>query len=47
MTFSTVFQSYQDNGWVIMKDYVQCNGSSFMVERLTPGARLEPELLDQ
>ena len=24
-SFSTVFQSYQDNGWMIIKGYVQWN----------------------
>ena len=35
-SFSTVFQSYQDNGWMIMK------GTPFMVEQISPRAELEP-----
>ena len=35
--FSTVFQSYQDNGQMIMKDCVQWN--PFKVEKISPRAR--------
>ena len=36
---SIVFQSYQDNGRMIMKGCV--NGTPFMVEKISPRARIE------
>ena len=44
-SFSTVFQSYQDDGRIIMKGCVQCN--PFTVEKISPRARIEPGPLDQ
>ena len=37
---STVFQSYQDDGWMIMNSSVQWN--RFRVERFPPEAEIEP-----
>ena len=39
-SFSTVFQSYQDNGQMIMK--AVCNGTPFMIEKISPQVGLEP-----
>ena len=36
-SFSTVFQSYQDDGWLLMKDCV-CDGILFTVEKISPHA---------
>ena len=38
-SFSTVFQSYQDDGRMIMKDCVQWN--PFTVEKISPRAGIE------
>ena len=38
-SFSTVFQSYQDDGRLIMKGL--CNGSPFTVEKISPPAGIE------
>ena len=38
-SFSTVFQSYQDDRWMIMND--SCNGTLFTVEKISPRAGLE------
>ena len=38
-SFSTVFQSYQDDAWMIMK--AVCNGTLFMVEKISPQWRIE------
>ena len=38
-SFSTVFQSYQDDGWVIMKGCVQW--TPFMAGKISPQAGLE------
>ena len=35
-SFSTVFQSYQDDGQMIMKDCVPWNSFFFMVEKILP-----------
>ena len=39
-SFSTVFQSYQDNGYMIMK--AVCNVTLFTVEKISPRVGLEP-----
>ena len=39
MSFSTVFQSYQDEEWMIMKG--TCNRTPFTVEKISPRAVLE------
>ena len=39
-SFSTVFQSYEDDGQMIMKGL--CNGSPFTAERSSPQMGLEP-----
>ena len=39
-SFSTVFQSYQDDGWVIMKGCEKCD--PFTSEQILPQAGLEP-----
>ena len=40
--FSTVFQSYQDDGRVIMKGSAQvCNGIPFTVEKISSRTELE------
>ena len=39
-SFSTVFQSYQDDGRMIMNRWMQWN--PFTVERILPQERLEP-----
>ena len=39
MSFSTVFQSYQDEEWMIMKGV--CNRTPFPVEKISPRAGLE------
>ena len=39
-SFSTVFQSYQDDERLIMKQAV-CNGTTLRVENISPRARLE------
>ena len=39
MSFSTVFQSYQDAGRLIMK--AVCNGAPFTVENISPRAGIE------
>ena len=44
-SFSTVFQSYQDDGKLIMKGCVQ--GTPFTVEKISPRARIELGPLDQ
>ena len=46
-SFSTVFQSYQDDGWMIMKLKAVCNGTPFTVEQISPQAGIELSLLDQ
>ena len=38
-SFLTVFQSYQDNVWMIMKGL--CNGTSFTVEKILSPVRLD------
>ena len=38
MSFSTVFQSYQEDGWMIMKGCVQWN--AFYVEKISSHAGL-------
>ena len=38
---STVFQAYQDDGWMIMKGL--CNETPFTLEMISPRAGLEPE----
>ena len=43
--FSTVFQSYQDDGQMIMKGCVQWN--PFTVEKISPRVRIELGPLDQ
>ena len=45
MSITTVFQSYQDSGWIIMKGL--CYGTPFMVEKMLPQVGLEPGLPDQ
>ena len=44
-SFSTVFQSYQDDVRMIMK--AVCNGTPFMVENISPRVRIELCPLDQ
>ena len=44
-SLSTVFQAYQDNGGLIMKDYVQ--EASFTAEKISPPAGIELDPLDQ
>ena len=44
-SFLTVFQSYQDDVWMIMK--AVCNGTPFTVEKVSPPAGIELGLLDQ
>ena len=44
-SFSTVFQSYQDGGMLIIK--AVCNGTPFTVEKISPQAGIELGLLDQ
>ena len=44
-SFSTVFQSYQDDGQMIMKGCVQWN--PFAVEKISPRSGIEPRPLDQ
>ena len=39
-SFSTVFQSYQDDDWLIMKVSV-CSGTPFTVEKISPRAGFE------
>ena len=41
-SFSTIFQSYQDDGRMIMKDYVQWN--PFTVEKISLQAGLKPRI---
>ena len=41
----TVFQSYQDDVWMIMKDCAQWN--SVTVEKISPRVRIELGPLDQ
>ena len=43
--FLTVFQSYQDDAWMIMKGCVQWN--SFMIVKISPQVRMELSPLDQ
>ena len=43
--FLTVFQSYQDDVLLIMKPV--CNGTPFMVEKISPRAGIELGPLDQ
>ena len=43
-SFQTVFQSYKDDGKLIMKGCVQC---PFTVEKTLPRARIELGPLDQ
>ena len=43
-SFSTVFQSYQDDGQIIM---AVCNGIPFMIEKISPQAGLKLCLLYQ
>ena len=45
MSFSTVFQSYKDDGRLIMK--AVCNGAPFTVEQISPQAGIKLGLLDQ
>ena len=45
MSITTVFQSYQDNGRIIMKGL--CSGTPFTVEKMLPEVGLEPGLQDQ
>ena len=44
MSFSTIFQSYQDDGWMIMKGV--CNGAPFTVEKISVKRGLNPGPLD-
>ena len=44
-SFLTVFQSYQDDAWMIMKGCV--NGTPFTVERISTQVRIELGPLDQ
>ena len=44
-SFSTVFQSYQDDSRLIMKTV--CNGTPFTVENILPRAGIELDALDQ
>ena len=44
-SFSTVFQSYQNDVRLIMKGCVQCN--SILVEKISPRAGIELGPLDQ
>ena len=44
-SFSTVFQSYQNDGRLIMKGW--CNGTPFTVEKISPRAGIELDPLDQ
>ena len=44
--FLTVFQSYQDDVWMIMKGCVE-NGTPFTVEKISPRVRIELGPLDQ
>ena len=44
-SFLTVFQSYQDDVWMIMK--ALCNGTPFRVEEISPRVRIELGPLDQ
>ena len=46
ISFSTVFQSYQDVEILIMKDCVQI-GASFTAEKISPRGGMELGLLDQ
>ena len=41
-SFSTVFQSYRDNGWVIMKGYVQWNSVYDEKDHLKLGSNPAP-----
>ena len=43
MSVSTVFQSYQDDDWVMKKDYHLGNGTAFTVGKITAssGARTQ------
>ena len=43
-SFLTVFQSYQDNGWMIIKGCVQWN--SFTAEKVSSRVRIELGPLD-
>ena len=43
-SFSTVFQSYQDDGKLIMKGL--CNGAPLTVEKILPSAGIELGSLD-
>ena len=45
-SFSTVFQSYQDDKTLIMKSCV-CNGTPFTIEKISPRAGMEVSPLDQ
>ena len=42
--FLTIFQSYQDNVWMIMKGRT---GTPFTVEKISPQMRIELGSLDQ
>ena len=44
-SFLTVFQSYQDDVRIIMKGL--CNGTPYMVEKISPRVRIELGPLDQ
>ena len=44
-SFSTVFQSYQDDGRLIMK--AMCNGTLFTVKKISPRGRIELSPLEQ
>ena len=45
-SFSSVFQSYQDDGRLIMKGCV-CNGAPFTAKKISPRAGIELDPLDQ
>ena len=44
-SFLTIFQSYQDNIWMIMKSV--CKGTTSMVEKISPQVRIKLGPLDQ
>ena len=51
MPFSTVFQSHQDDCWVIMKDCVQCNlvygWRDYRLERGSKPGQLDQKISSQ